>query len=146
MLPLSQMDVRTVLPTVRVPTLVLHHADDQVVLPAAGRYIADHIPGAKYVELPGRNMFHLVEPGWRASFQEIHAFLTGHQAAATVTACGVRLVLFARHRASTAAAIVVDWWLDQRRWHRQRWLRPECVEIFALSRPQPLPEEYLNET
>ena len=50
------------------------------------------------------------------------------------------------HRASTAAAIVVDWWLDQRRWHRQRWLRPECVEIFALSRPQPLPEEYLNET
>jgi hypothetical protein len=40
----------------------------------------------------------------------------------------------------------VDWWLDQRRWHRQRWLRPECVETFALSRPQPLPEEYLNET
>src|SRR5271168_3715253 len=50
------------------------------------------------------------------------------------------------HRASTAAAIVVDWWLDQHRWHRQRWLRPECVEIFAFSRPQPLPEEYLNET
>jgi hypothetical protein len=50
------------------------------------------------------------------------------------------------HRASTAAAIVVDWWLDQHRWHRQRWLRPECVEIFALSRPQPRPEEYLNET
>ena len=50
------------------------------------------------------------------------------------------------HRAATAAAIVVDWWLDQHRWHRQRWLRPECVEIFAVSRPQPLPEEYLNET
>ena len=50
------------------------------------------------------------------------------------------------HRASTAAAIVVDGWLDQHRWHRQRWLRPECVEIFALSRPQPLPKEYLNET
>jgi class 3 adenylate cyclase/pimeloyl-ACP methyl ester carboxylesterase len=80
MLPLWEMDVRTVLPTVRVPTLVLHHADDQVVLPASGRYIADHIPGAKYVELPGRNMYHFVEPGWRASFQEIHAFLTGHQA------------------------------------------------------------------
>ena len=80
MLPLSQMDVRTVLPTVRVPTLVLHHADDQVVLPAGGRYIADHIPGAKYVELPGRNMFHFVEPDWRSSFQEIAHFLTGDQA------------------------------------------------------------------
>jgi class 3 adenylate cyclase len=80
MLPLSQMDVRAILPTVRVPTLVVHHWDDQVVLPAAGRYIADHIPGAKYVELPGRNMFHFVEPDWRASFQEIAEFLTGQQA------------------------------------------------------------------
>jgi class 3 adenylate cyclase len=80
MLPLTRMDVRTVLPTVRVPTLVLHHADDQVVLPAAGRYIADHIPGAKYVELPGRNMHHFVEPDWRSSFHEIAHFLTGHQA------------------------------------------------------------------
>jgi class 3 adenylate cyclase len=80
MLPLSQMDVRAILPTVRVPTLVVHHADDQFVLPAAGRYIADHIPGAKYVELPGRNMFHFVEPGWRASFQEVAQFLTGQQA------------------------------------------------------------------
>jgi class 3 adenylate cyclase/pimeloyl-ACP methyl ester carboxylesterase len=80
MLPLSQMDVRAILPTVRVPTLVVHHADDQVVLPAAGRYIADHIAGAKYVELPGRNMFHFVEPDWRASFQQIAEFLTGQQA------------------------------------------------------------------
>jgi class 3 adenylate cyclase len=80
MLPLAQMDVRTVLPTVRVPTLVLHRADDQVVLPAAGRYIADHIPGAKYVELPGRNMYHFVEPDWRSSFQEIAHFLTGDRA------------------------------------------------------------------
>jgi pimeloyl-ACP methyl ester carboxylesterase len=79
MLPLSQMDVRAILPTVRVPTLVVHHADDQVILPAAGRYIADHIPGAKYVELQGRNMFHCVEP-WRESFQKIAQFLTGSEA------------------------------------------------------------------
>ena len=44
-----------------------------------GKYIADHIPGAKYVELPGGNFFHLVEP-WRESFQEIAEFLTGEQA------------------------------------------------------------------
>ena len=37
------------------------------------------IPGAKYVELPGRNMLHIVEP-WRDSFQEIAEFLTGQQA------------------------------------------------------------------
>jgi class 3 adenylate cyclase len=63
-----------------VPTLVVHHADDAILVPAMGRYVADHTPGAKYVALPGRNMYHFVEPGWRASFQEIHAFLTGHQA------------------------------------------------------------------
>ncbi|MBX7434433.1 adenylate/guanylate cyclase domain-containing protein [Mycobacterium sp. Y57] len=74
------MDVRAVLPTVRVPTLVLHHTDCVAIPPAKGKYIADHIPGAKYVELPGRNWYHTVEPEWRASFQEIHAFLTGHNA------------------------------------------------------------------
>ena len=41
--------------------------------------MAENIPGAKYVELPGRNMYHFVEP-WRDSFQEIAEFLTGHQA------------------------------------------------------------------
>jgi class 3 adenylate cyclase len=81
MMPLAGgLDVRAVLPTVRVPTLVLQHADDQVVVPASGKYLADHISGAKYVELPGRNLFHLVEPDWRASFQEIYEFLTGHRA------------------------------------------------------------------
>src|SRR5262249_35501406 len=59
MLPLvSEVDVRAVLPTVRVPTLVVHHADDPFLLPAWGKYVADHISGAKYVELPGRNVYH----------------------------------------------------------------------------------------
>ncbi len=74
------MDVRAVLPTVRVPTLVVQHADGVIIPPAKGKYIAEHIPGAKYVELPGRNWYHIVEPGWRASFREICEFLTGHQA------------------------------------------------------------------
>jgi class 3 adenylate cyclase len=77
------MDVRAVLPTIRVPTLVVHHADDPFIVPAMGKYVADHIPGAKYVELPGRNMYHFVEPNWRESFQEIAEFLTGHQAEVT---------------------------------------------------------------
>jgi class 3 adenylate cyclase len=80
LLPLtSELDVRAVLPTIRVPTLVVHHADDPIQLPARGKYVADHIPGAKYTELRGRNMYHFVEP-WRESFQEIAQFLTGHMA------------------------------------------------------------------
>ena len=74
----SELDMRALLPTVRVPTLVLQHSDDPLIVPAMGKYVADHISGAKYVELPGRNMYHFVEP-WRLSFQEIYEFLTGHQ-------------------------------------------------------------------
>ncbi len=74
-----EMDVRAVLPTVRVPTLVVHHADNALIAPATGKYVADHVPGAKYVELPGRNMYHMVEP-WRDSFQQVAEFLTGEQA------------------------------------------------------------------
>jgi class 3 adenylate cyclase len=80
MMPLiAEMDVRAVLPTVRVPTLVVQHGDDFFIPPQAGRDLADHIPGAMYVEVPGRNIWHFVEP-WRSSFQEIAKFLTGHQA------------------------------------------------------------------
>ena len=79
MLPLAaRQDVRAVLPTIRVPTLVVNHTDDIFITPAQGKNVADRIPGAKYVELPGRNMWHFVEP-WRASFSEIAEFLTGQQ-------------------------------------------------------------------
>ena len=77
-----ELDVRTVLPTIRVPTLVLQHADDPITLPALSKDIADRITGAKYVELPGHNSYHFVEP-WRESFQEIAKFLTGDQAEVT---------------------------------------------------------------
>ncbi len=75
----AELNVRAVLPTIRVPTLVLQHADDQFIPPARGKYVAEHVSGAKYVELPGRNMYHFVEP-WRASFREIAEFVTGQQA------------------------------------------------------------------
>ena len=81
MMPLaSELDVRAVLPTIRVPTLVIQHAADVVFLPKWGKDVADRISGAKYVELPGRNGVHFVEPDWRPSFQEIAEFLTGEQA------------------------------------------------------------------
>jgi class 3 adenylate cyclase len=75
---MSELDVRAVLPAVRVPTLVVQHTDDPIILPTLGKYVADHIEGAKYVELPGRNLYHFVEP-WRESFVAIAEFLTGEQ-------------------------------------------------------------------
>jgi class 3 adenylate cyclase/pimeloyl-ACP methyl ester carboxylesterase len=77
---MAETNVRPLLPTIRVPTLVVQHADDPFITPEWGKYVADHITGAKYVELPGRNLYHFVEPGWRESFQEIAEFLTGQQA------------------------------------------------------------------
>jgi pimeloyl-ACP methyl ester carboxylesterase len=49
----AQIDVRRILPTVRVPTLLLHPTGDRVVNVEASRYMAARIPGAKLVELPG---------------------------------------------------------------------------------------------
>lgn len=49
----QRIDARPVLPTVRVPTLVLGRRDAKLFTAAQSRYIAEHIPGAQYVELPG---------------------------------------------------------------------------------------------
>jgi class 3 adenylate cyclase len=50
---LLDLDVRSVLPSVRAPALVLHRAGDVWVRREQGQYLADHIQGARYVELPG---------------------------------------------------------------------------------------------
>jgi class 3 adenylate cyclase len=48
-----ESDIRSLLPTIQAPTLVLHAADDRWVRAENSRYLADHIPGARFVELPG---------------------------------------------------------------------------------------------
>jgi class 3 adenylate cyclase/pimeloyl-ACP methyl ester carboxylesterase len=48
-----EIDIRQVLPTIRVPTLVLQRADDKFVPAPVGRYVAGQIPGAVYDEVPG---------------------------------------------------------------------------------------------
>jgi class 3 adenylate cyclase len=50
-----EIDVRAILPTIRVPTLVIHRRDDVRVRSFAGRELAEGIPGARYVELPGND-------------------------------------------------------------------------------------------
>lgn len=49
----ASIDVRAILPSVRVPTLVLHRKDDRTLLAAEGRYLASLIPQARYEEVPG---------------------------------------------------------------------------------------------
>jgi class 3 adenylate cyclase len=77
----TQIDVRHVLPTIGVPTLVLHRTGDLDSNVAEGRYIAERIPGAKFVELPGVD--HLPWAGNQEDItDEIEEFLTGIRPAA----------------------------------------------------------------
>ena len=58
----ATIDIRAMLPLVRVPTLVLHRGGDQYVNIAEGRYLAERIPGARFVELPGEDHLLYVGP------------------------------------------------------------------------------------
>ncbi|HEX5702496.1 MAG TPA: alpha/beta fold hydrolase [Pyrinomonadaceae bacterium] len=72
----AEIDVRPVLPSVHVPTLVIHRTGDQCLKVEEGRYVAEHIPNAKYVELPGED--HLPFVGDQdAILDEVEEFLTG---------------------------------------------------------------------
>ena len=69
-----EIDIRDVLPAIRVPTLVVHRAGDRVIPVEAGRYLAEHIPDAKYVELAGSDHLPVPDRGrrrrstrWRSS-------------------------------------------------------------------------------
>jgi pimeloyl-ACP methyl ester carboxylesterase len=70
-------DTRAILPTIAVPTLVVHRTDDRVVQVEQGRYLAGHIPGATYVELPGAD--HLPWVNGEDILAEIEAFVTGER-------------------------------------------------------------------
>jgi pimeloyl-ACP methyl ester carboxylesterase/DNA-binding winged helix-turn-helix (wHTH) protein len=72
----AEIDVRNVLPSIRVPSLVIHRTDDQCLKVEEGRFVADRIPGAKFVELPGDD--HLPFVGDQdAILDEVEEFLTG---------------------------------------------------------------------
>jgi class 3 adenylate cyclase len=71
-----EIDVRHVLPAIRVPTLILHRTAEQVIDVANARYMAQHIPGAKLIELAGVDHNYLT--GDRdALLDEVEVFLTG---------------------------------------------------------------------
>ena len=79
----TDIDIRSVLPTIRVPTLMFHPVEDQDVKIEEGRWIAARIPGARLIELPGGD--HI--PGFANAdrvIDEVQQFLTGTRPAVEV--------------------------------------------------------------
>ena len=74
------IDVREVVPTIHVPALVIHASEDRVCHVENGRWLANHLEGAKYVEHPGGDHLPWFHP--EATLAEIREFLTGSREAA----------------------------------------------------------------
>jgi pimeloyl-ACP methyl ester carboxylesterase len=74
----TEIDIRGVLPAIRVPTLVLHRTGDLDAHVEEGRWIANQIPGARFVELPGEDHLPWVGDQDRL-LDEVEQFLTGQR-------------------------------------------------------------------
>jgi class 3 adenylate cyclase len=98
-----QADLRPRLPFIAVPTLVLHREGDRMIRLGAGQYLAEHIPHAKFVVLPGND--HLFFVGdTDAVVDEIQEFLTGARSGAdadllTMTVLFTDIVASTEHQA-----------------------------------------------
>jgi class 3 adenylate cyclase len=103
-------DVRDILPAIRVPTLVMHRADDRIIPVQHGRWFGEHVPGARYVELPGAD--HLWWVKGDDILDEVESFMTGAPAAA-ISDRVLATVMFTDIVDSTTRAAEVG----DRRWH-----------------------------
>jgi len=93
-----KVDVREILPLVQTPTLVIHSKDYAFIPVEHGRYLADHIPGAKLVELSGSDAM-----SYGQVFDEVAEFLTGERPIAPIDRI-LTTVLFTDIVESTARA------------------------------------------
>ena len=125
-----RIDVRPILPTITVPTLVIHAREDPVVPVQAGRYAADHIPGARYLELDSAEHLPWYNEPDRI-LAEIEEFLTGSHAAPSQSHRALRTVLFTDIVASTEHAAATG----DERWravlHRFGEITTELTERFG---------------
>jgi class 3 adenylate cyclase len=107
----SQIDISDIVPTIGVPTLVIHRKDDAGINVEGGRYLAEHIPGARYIELPGKDHLPWVGDNAMQIADDIEEFLTGARALVTVDRV-LATVLFTDIVSSTEKAAA----LGDRRW------------------------------
>jgi class 3 adenylate cyclase len=125
-----RIDVRPILPTITAPTLVIHNRDDPVVPVQSGRYLADHIPGARYLEVEGvDSSVWNTEPD--TILTAIEEFLTGTRAAPSSSRRALRTVLFTDMVASTQHAAAAG----DERWravlHRFGEITADLTEQFG---------------
>jgi pimeloyl-ACP methyl ester carboxylesterase/class 3 adenylate cyclase len=107
----SQIDISAIVPTIRVPTLVIHRTDDTTINVEGGRYLAGHIPGARYIELPGSDHIPFVGESAGEIADAIEEFLTGARGPVPVDRV-LATVLFTDIVGSTEKAAA----LGDRRW------------------------------
>jgi class 3 adenylate cyclase len=120
---LMDTDVRGVLHSIRVPTLVIHRSEDAYMRVDHGRYLAEHIPDATYIELPGRD--HSPEFGDSgAIIARIEEFVTGEPSVVEPDRV-LATVLFTDIEASTERAAG----LGDRRWATLLDRHEQIVEL-----------------
>jgi class 3 adenylate cyclase/DNA-binding CsgD family transcriptional regulator len=105
-----EIDIRHILPILHIPTLIIHRTGDLAIRVECSRDLADHIAGARYVELPGHD--HLPFVGDQdAILDEIEQFLTGVRPVRASDRV-LATVLIAEIRGATETAIRLDesWW------------------------------------
>jgi len=99
----GRVDVRDILGAIHVPTLVLHRRGDHLMSVEVGRYLAEHIPGARFVELDGEDHLYFVGDTDQL-LAEIEEFLTGSRPAPVAIERVLATVLFVDVAGSTALA------------------------------------------
>ena len=102
----GEIDVRSILPAIRVPTLVLHRRESSLVPAAASQYVADSIPNARFVQLEGGDYWPFLGDT-ESMLVEVEEFITGERHAVVGTDRVLATVLFTDIVASTERAAQV---------------------------------------
>jgi class 3 adenylate cyclase len=106
----SQIDISAIVSTIRVATLVIHRTGDVAVNVEAGRFLAEHIPGARYIELPGLDHVPFIGDNAPEIADAVEEFLTGSRPPVAVDRV-LATVLFTDIVGSTEKAVALG---DQR--------------------------------
>lgn len=110
---MASWDLRGILSSIKVPTLVIAHARNGWIRPEHGRYLADHIPNARYVERPGFwGLFWVHDVDW--VLDEVQTFFTGAKGDLSLDDRVLATVLFTDIVHSTERAAE----LGDHRWHQ----------------------------